>query len=75
MLAVASMDFTLPYFWRMITDQYSDCRSSGASRCFVIDSTGYVIIHESFMDPETSIREGVEGRHLTEMVGKITDWS
>jgi hypothetical protein len=66
-LAVASMDFTLPYFWRMITDTYSDCRSKGNSRCFVIDSTGYVIIHESFVDPVKSIREGVESRHLTEI--------
>ncbi|XP_062512839.1 VWFA and cache domain-containing protein 1-like isoform X2 [Corticium candelabrum] len=66
-LAVASMDFTLPYFWRMLSEQHSDCRPGGNSKCFVIDSSGYVIIHESFVDPATVSREGVEDRHVTEV--------
>eukprot|EP00118_Oscarella_pearsei_P016090 m.150910 g.150910 ORF g.150910 m.150910 type:complete len:1501 (+) comp38558_c0_seq16:74-4576(+) len=66
-LAVAAMDFTLPYFWTQLVNAYPECRSTESKRCIVIDSSGFVVMHPDFVDPSVAAVEGVQDKHITQL--------
>nr|XP_006816526.1 PREDICTED: VWFA and cache domain-containing protein 1-like [Saccoglossus kowalevskii] len=46
-VAVMGMDFTLAYFYRVLTELYPLCMETQYS-CFVMDSSGYLVVHQDF---------------------------
>ncbi|XP_065835518.1 VWFA and cache domain-containing protein 1-like [Oscarella lobularis] len=65
-MAVAAMDFTIPFMWTELTRSMSQCQNSG-TRCVVIDNAGFVVIHPDFVDPRLASENGVANKHITEM--------
>ncbi|XP_065835890.1 VWFA and cache domain-containing protein 1-like isoform X3 [Oscarella lobularis] len=65
-MAVAAMDFTIPFMWTELTRSMSQCQNSG-TRCIVIDNAGFVVIHPDFVDPRLASEKGVDNKHITEM--------
>ena len=68
-MAVAAMDFTIPFMWTELTRSMSQCQNSG-TRCIVIDNAGFVVIHPDFVDPRLASEKGVDNKHITEMVAE-----
>ena len=68
-MAVAAMDFTIPFMWTELTRSMSQCQNSG-TRCVVIDNAGFVVIHPDFVDPRLASENGVANKHITEMVAE-----
>ncbi|XP_065835892.1 VWFA and cache domain-containing protein 1-like isoform X2 [Oscarella lobularis] len=65
-MAVAAMDFTIPFMWTELTRSMSQCQNSG-TRCVLIDNAGFVVIHPDFVDPRLASENGVDTKHITEM--------
>ncbi|XP_013420890.1 VWFA and cache domain-containing protein 1 [Lingula anatina] len=60
-VAVMKADFTLYYLYQAIQDNYTYC-SLSSYRCFVIDSSGYLVVHDSFV--EVSDSPNIEKVHI-----------
>ncbi|CAC5388604.1 unnamed protein product [Mytilus coruscus] len=43
-VAVIGTDFTINYFYQMMQNTYSDCRNIQQFSCFILDSSGYIVI-------------------------------
>ncbi|XP_063407199.1 VWFA and cache domain-containing protein 1-like [Mytilus trossulus] len=53
-VAVIGTDFTINYFYQMMQNTYSDCQNIQQYSCFILDSSGYIVIHEDFANPEST---------------------
>ncbi|KAJ8314805.1 hypothetical protein KUTeg_006955 [Tegillarca granosa] len=62
-VAVIGTDFTISYFYQMLQDTYSECKSSEYS-CFIIDSSGLIVMHEDFVKAKSS-KPDIENVHIT----------
>ena len=47
-------------------DSYPKCRETQDYSCFIIDEAGFLVVHEDFMVPSASEKDGVENVHITE---------
>ncbi|KAI0239286.1 VWFA domain-containing protein [Lamellibrachia satsuma] len=56
--AVMGMDFTLPYLYYRMLDTYPACRAPG-NRCFLVDSSGFIVVHKDFVEDVSSARSDV----------------
>ncbi|XP_070554595.1 VWFA and cache domain-containing protein 1-like [Ptychodera flava] len=65
-IAVMGMDFSLPYFSLFLRQIYPKCNETRYS-CFVMDSSGYLITHDTFFDVSGAVKDGVEYTHITEL--------
>ncbi|XP_077994463.1 VWFA and cache domain-containing protein 1-like [Glandiceps talaboti] len=61
-VAVTGLDFTLSYFYRLLTLSYPECFDE-RYRCFVIDNSGYFVVHRDFF-PKTNKTDIYES-HIT----------
>ncbi|XP_015599863.1 VWFA and cache domain-containing protein 1 [Cephus cinctus] len=59
-LAVLSLDVTMGYISRLLSEMYPFCDNSNV-KCFLMDDKGYLISHPSLLDPTSK----VEQQHLT----------
>ncbi|XP_076082495.1 VWFA and cache domain-containing protein 1-like isoform X1 [Mytilus galloprovincialis] len=62
-VAVIGTDFTINYFYQMMQNTYSDCQNTQQFSCFVLDSSGYIVIHEDFANPDSTSPE-IENVHV-----------
>ncbi|XP_006816303.1 VWFA and cache domain-containing protein 1-like, partial [Saccoglossus kowalevskii] len=62
--AVVGIDFTVEYFHLLVTDGYPQCVENQYS-CFVMDSSGYLVIHNDFIEANGDIN--IENLHITEI--------
>ncbi|XP_077995824.1 VWFA and cache domain-containing protein 1-like [Glandiceps talaboti] len=61
-IAVMGIDFTLAYFYHLVTRNYPICKENRYG-CFVMDNSGYLVVHKDFFEddkPDTS------ALHITE---------
>lgn len=58
-VAVLSMDITVGYLAKMLSDMFPLCNEIHV-KCFVMDDQGYLIYHPRLLEPATK----VEGQHL-----------
>ncbi|KAJ8322176.1 hypothetical protein KUTeg_000647 [Tegillarca granosa] len=67
--AVMGTDFPIYFFYRLLLEQYPICNNTEYS-CFVIDTSGFIVIHEDFTmvytDPKLD-----DLYHITNREGKI----
>ncbi|KAL9960898.1 hypothetical protein ACROYT_G034406 [Oculina patagonica] len=64
-LGVMGADFPLTYFYRLLTKVYPKCKETKTFSCFVMDSAGFLIMHEDFLLP-SAVASDVEYVHITE---------
>ncbi|XP_077994597.1 VWFA and cache domain-containing protein 1-like [Glandiceps talaboti] len=64
-IAVMGMDFTLSYFSFLLKRLYSQCDERRYS-CFVMDSSGYLIYHDSFFTVDNG-EINIDKPHITEV--------
>ncbi|XP_078343118.1 VWFA and cache domain-containing protein 1-like [Oculina patagonica] len=64
-LGVMGADFPLTYFYRLLTKVYPKCKETKTYSCFVMDSAGFLIMHEDFLLPSAAASD-VEYVHITE---------
>ncbi|KAL9960900.1 hypothetical protein ACROYT_G034408 [Oculina patagonica] len=69
-LGVMGADFPLRYFYRLLTEVYPRCGEIQTYSCFVMDSAGFLVMHEDFMDPSAD-KHVVEHVHITEKEKQI----
>ncbi|XP_032221259.2 VWFA and cache domain-containing protein 1 [Nematostella vectensis] len=55
-IAVMGADFPLPYFKKILGDTYPLCKSSSYT-CFVMDRSGFLIYHDTFMTSSITARD------------------
>ncbi|XP_006819745.2 VWFA and cache domain-containing protein 1-like [Saccoglossus kowalevskii] len=55
-LAVMGMDFTISYFYNMLTKHYPECEEFSNS-CFVMDSSGFLVIHRDFTESDSDVSD------------------
>ncbi|XP_012277119.1 VWFA and cache domain-containing protein 1 [Orussus abietinus] len=60
LLAVMSMDITMGYISRLLSEMFPFCNEARV-KCFLMDDKGYLIFHPSLLDPSSK----VEQQHLT----------
>lgn len=49
--AVVAIDVTRGYFYKMLIQSSSICQDDAKIKCFLIEDTGYLIVHPSILDP------------------------
>jgi len=64
-LGVMGADFPLTYFHRLLTEVYPKCKDTQTYSCFVMDSAGFLIMHEDFLLSSAAASD-VEYVHITE---------
>ncbi|XP_075930052.1 VWFA and cache domain-containing protein 1 isoform X1 [Petromyzon marinus] len=64
-VAVMGMDFTLRYFYKVLTDFIPACKAGAAGRirCFIMEDKGYLVAHPTLVDPRG--HAPVEQQHIT----------
>ncbi|XP_077996465.1 VWFA and cache domain-containing protein 1-like [Glandiceps talaboti] len=60
-IAVMGIDISLAYFYDLLTRNYPICKEI-RYRCFVMDNSGYLVVHEDFLDDKLD----VSALHITE---------
>lgn len=65
MVAVLQCDLTMNYFYQLVHDKFSACRDLNYS-CFVIDSSGYVVIHDTFVKTSET-KPKIEKVHIADI--------
>jgi len=63
-MGVMGADFPLSYFQKLLTDTYPKCQEANFD-CFVLDTAGFLIMHEDFLVPEITAKT-LEYVHITE---------
>ncbi|XP_074645932.1 VWFA and cache domain-containing protein 1-like isoform X2 [Tubulanus polymorphus] len=63
-IGVLGADFTLPYFYNLLSKQYPVCSESNKF-CFVIDDSGFIVIHPDYIEARTTNLPIVEDVHIT----------
>lgn len=71
-LGVMGADFPLTYFYRLLTNMYPKCRDRKTYSCFVMDSAGFLIMHEDFLLYSATAKD-VESVHITEKEKNIAE--
>ncbi|XP_077996294.1 VWFA and cache domain-containing protein 1-like [Glandiceps talaboti] len=61
-IAVMGIDFTLAYFYHLLTRNYPICKEN-RYRCFVMDNSGYLVVHKDFFEVN---KPDVSALHITE---------
>ncbi|XP_077864279.1 VWFA and cache domain-containing protein 1-like, partial [Saccoglossus kowalevskii] len=62
--AVMGIDFTLEHFYSLLVTGYPLCMDEKYT-CFVMDSSGYLVIHNDFIEANGDIN--IEHLHITEI--------
>ncbi|VDI58540.1 Hypothetical predicted protein [Mytilus galloprovincialis] len=62
-VAVIGTDFTINYFYQMMQNTYTDCQNTQQYSCFILDSSGYIVIHEDFANPDSTSPQ-IENVHV-----------
>lgn len=53
--AVVAIDVTRGYFYKMLAQSSTHCQDEMNIKCFLIEDTGYLIVHPSILEPAMSI--------------------
>ncbi|XP_077996293.1 VWFA and cache domain-containing protein 1-like isoform X2 [Glandiceps talaboti] len=61
-IAVMGIDFTLAYFYHLVTRNYPICKENRYG-CFVMDNSGYLVVHKDFFEDN---KPDVSALHITE---------
>ncbi|XP_053377482.1 VWFA and cache domain-containing protein 1-like isoform X2 [Mercenaria mercenaria] len=69
--AITGTDFTITYLYNTLITKYEKC-DSGEYECFLIDDSGFVILHRDFVETTTK-RPNLENVHLTFKEPAIAD--
>jgi len=71
-LGVVSADFTLRYFYKLLTKVYPLCDVTSKYACFVMDNDGFLVLHVDFM--QSSVTELHLGHvHITKKERHIAE--
>ncbi|XP_068714502.1 VWFA and cache domain-containing protein 1-like [Montipora foliosa] len=71
-LAVVGADFTLRYFYRLLTKVYTICNDTSKYACFVMDNAGFMVFHVDFLQ-SSAIEEELEHVHITQKERHIAE--
>ncbi|XP_064634885.1 VWFA and cache domain-containing protein 1-like isoform X2 [Lineus longissimus] len=63
-IGVLGIDFTLAYFYNRLQETFPTCREAGFE-CYIIDNSGYLVIHEDFIEAKTLAVPEMENMHIT----------
>ncbi|XP_022802239.1 VWFA and cache domain-containing protein 1-like [Stylophora pistillata] len=69
---VMGADFPLTYFHRLLTDVYPKCKETKSYSCFVMDSAGFLIMHEDFLLSSATASD-LQYVHITEKEKNIAE--
>lgn len=71
-LGVVGADFPLRYFYRLLTKVYPRCAQTNTFACFVMDTAGFLIMHEEFLLSSTKAPD-LEHVHITQKEKHIAE--
>ncbi|XP_068714501.1 VWFA and cache domain-containing protein 1-like [Montipora foliosa] len=71
-LAVVGADFTLRYFYRLLTKVYPICNDTSKYACFVMDNAGFMVFHVDFLQ-SSATEEQLEHVHITQKERHIAE--
>ena len=59
-------------YFRLLTKLYSSCDDTRKYACFVMDNAGFLVLHDTFMDPSATEKD-LENVHITQKEKHIAE--